>query len=80
VAILESNLGKNFKTFAPCFSQSPPPASFLGFEISTPTPESRRGLGLAWLGLARLDHTTPMVSEICTKKINQGRKRKIVHE
>ncbi len=56
VAILESNLDKNFKTFAPCFSQSLPPADFtphygfLGFEISTPTAESRWGwgLGLAW--------------------------------
>ncbi len=38
---------KNLKDFAPCYSQSPPPADFTGFlglEISIATAEIRWGL------------------------------------
>jgi hypothetical protein len=44
-------LEKNLKVFAPCYSQSPPPADFTGFlglEISIATAESRGG---SWLCL-----------------------------
>ncbi len=42
---------KKLKTFAPCYSQAPPPADFthsyssLGVEVSIATAESGRGLG-----------------------------------
>jgi hypothetical protein len=45
-SILERNLDKNPKTFAPCYLHSPPLANFtpsygfLGLEISTATAES----------------------------------------
>jgi hypothetical protein len=44
-------LEKNLKVFAPCFSQSPPPADFAGFlelEISIATAESWWGLGFVF--------------------------------
>jgi hypothetical protein len=46
---------KDLKTFAPCYSQSPPPAYFtppfglLGLEFSTGTTESRWGLGFVYI-------------------------------
>jgi hypothetical protein len=46
------NWDKKLKTFAPCYSQSPPPADFtpnygfMGFEISTPIAESRWVVGI----------------------------------
>jgi hypothetical protein len=48
-SILERNLDKNPKTFAPCYSLPPPLADFtpyygfLGLEISTATAESKWG-------------------------------------
>ncbi len=53
-SILGHNGDKNLKTFAPCYSQSTRwynslPYGFLGLEISTPTAESRWGLGFVYI-------------------------------
>ncbi len=57
-SILRRRGDKNLKTFAPCYSKSPPPVTrwynalpygFLGLEISTPIAESRRGLGFVYI-------------------------------
>ncbi len=57
VGILGRNWNKNLQTFAPCYSQSLPPADFtppygfLGLEIYTATAESGWGFGFVSLCL-----------------------------
>ncbi len=52
---LGRNWDKNLKTFAPCYSQSPPPADFtptfgiLGLEIFAATAEKGEGLGFLYI-------------------------------